>query len=70
MQVIINGEQKTLGDETKTIAELLQASGVEAVEMVTVQRNGEFVERDQFATLHLVESDEVDFLYFMGGGSQ
>jgi sulfur carrier protein len=37
--------------------------------MVSVQVNEEFVDREEFATLQLNEGDEVDFLYFMGGGA-
>jgi sulfur carrier protein len=37
--------------------------------MVSVQLNGEFVDRQQFAATMFKEGDEVDFLYFMGGGN-
>jgi sulfur carrier protein len=36
--------------------------------MVSVQLNGEFVSRDDYESVSLKEDDEVDFLYFMGGG--
>ncbi len=52
-----------------TIAELLKIENVEMPDMVSVQLNGEFVERDQFTTLVVKEDDQVEFLYFMGGGS-
>ena len=70
MQVTVNGERQTLPAEVATIAQLLKASGVESVEMVSVQRNGEFVEKDALATAQLAEGDEIDFLYFMGGGGR
>jgi sulfur carrier protein len=38
--------------------------------MVSVQVNGEFVGRDDFSTFLVNNGDEVDFLYFMGGGSR
>ena len=69
MQVTINGEQETLEASITTLAELLKASGVESVEMVSVQRNGEFVDKNESAATLLVEGDEIDFLYFMGGGA-
>jgi sulfur carrier protein len=37
--------------------------------MVSVQLNGEFVDRANFSIINVREGDEVDFLYFMGGGS-
>jgi sulfur carrier protein len=39
-------------------------------EAVSVQLNGNFVKRENFSTTHLKENDEVEFLYFMGGGTQ
>jgi len=37
--------------------------------MVSIQLNGEFVVRDDYDSTLVNEGDEVDFLYFMGGGS-
>lgn len=70
MQITINGEQQTLAAEKISLKELLHLSGVESVEMVSVQRNGEFVDKDDFASVQIAPSDEIDFLYFMGGGAQ
>ena len=36
--------------------------------MVSVQINGEFVDRGDFNSTLVNDNDEVDFLYFMGGG--
>ena len=52
-----------------TIAEVLKTENVEKPETVSVQLNGEFVDRERSSTTPLKEGDEVDFLYFMGGGS-
>jgi len=38
--------------------------------MVSIQLNGEFVVRDDYDSTLVKEGDEVDFLYFMGGGSK
>jgi sulfur carrier protein len=68
MFVKVNGETQAIEKETLTIAELLVRNKVQAPEMVSVQRNGEFVERHEYPTTALAENDEIDFLYFMGGG--
>ncbi len=68
MQVVVNGEEKRLSDTSLTVIELLRANGVEAPEMVSVQLNGEFVDRANYENTRVKEKDEVDFLYFMGGG--
>jgi hypothetical protein len=36
--------------------------------MVTVQVNGVIIDRNQFDTTPLKDGDEVEFLYYMGGG--
>ncbi|MNM84706.1 bifunctional sulfur carrier protein/thiazole synthase protein [compost metagenome] len=68
MNIKVNGEQKSY-EEILTVTELLKAEDVEMPDMVSVQLNGEFLERDSFSETKLKENDEVDFLYFMGGGS-
>jgi sulfur carrier protein len=37
--------------------------------MVTVQVNGVIIDRNQFDTTPLKDGDEVEFLYYMGGGA-
>jgi sulfur carrier protein len=51
-----------------TVTGLIKLNNVLQPDMVSVQLNGEFVERGTFDTTELKEGDEVDFLYFMGGG--
>ena len=68
MNIKVNGEQKNY-EEILTVAELLKVEDVSMPDMVTVQLNGEFVDRTDFSELKLKDNDEIDFLYFMGGGS-
>ena len=51
------------------VSELIQQSDVQQPEMVSVQVNEEFAEREEWENIQLKEGDKVDFLYFMGGGS-
>lgn len=51
-----------------TIEALIKASDVAQPDMVSVQVNEEFLGRQEFATRQVQEGDEVEFLYFMGGG--
>jgi len=68
--IVINGEERALEGAGISILDLLKASGVESMEMVSVQCNGEFVDRSEYATTFASEGDEIDFLYFMGGGGR
>ena len=50
------------------MSELIQQNNVAQPEMVSVQVNEEFAEREDWESIQLKEGDKVDFLYFMGGG--
>ncbi|GBR72707.1 thiamine biosynthesis protein ThiS [Candidatus Termititenax aidoneus] len=69
MNLIVNGAAEKIEQDGLTLAELLAVQKVEAPEMVSVQLNGEFVRRADFAATPVKENDAVDFLYFMGGGA-
>ncbi|MBQ8867297.1 MAG: sulfur carrier protein ThiS [Bacteroidaceae bacterium] len=66
-KITVNGEVQEV-QLPLTVAELLQQSDVQQPDMVSVQLNEEFLERNEFPTQQLQEGDEVEFLYFMGGG--
>ena len=66
--VIVNGKKQELDDSTIALLHLIKNNNVQQPEMVSVQLNGKFVERENFETTIIKEGDEVDFLYFMGGG--
>lgn len=68
MNIKINGENKNIKDGI-TVSEILKIENVEMPDMVSVQLNNEFVDRDKFDSTVLKENDNIDFLYFMGGGS-
>jgi len=68
MIIKVNGEAKTIDRELLTVVELLSLSQVESPELVSVQINGKFLSKDRYETTRLNDNDEVDFLYFLGGG--
>ena len=70
MRITINGEVEEFGEQGLTVLRLLQVKKVESPEMVAVQLNGVFLDREGFAATVLTAGDEVDFLYFMGGGGR
>lgn len=69
MNLVINGEKTVLENEKLSISELLKVKNVDMPDMVSVQVNGDFIDRDDFSSKYVKNGDEVDFLYFMGGGS-
>lgn len=68
MIITVAGEKKEVKDSI-TIAELIVQEKVETPEYVTVTVNDDFIDSEDFASTALKESDNVEFLYFMGGGS-
>ncbi len=68
MKVQINGQEKELAGPL-TVEELLKVENVKMPEMVSVEINGEILDREQFSEVIVKEDDEIEFLYFMGGGA-
>lgn len=67
MRLTING-QEVDGVASTTVTELLVEQKVKTPIYVSVELNGEILERNQFDSATLKEGDRVEFLYFMGGG--
>jgi sulfur carrier protein len=70
MEITVNGESQELSEASPTITKLLEVRKVESPEMVAVQLNGEFVEISSYPKTELTQGDDVEFLFFMGGGSR
>ncbi len=69
MHITINGEPEQLDLQDLSITRLLEVKNVESPEMVSVQLNGEFIDRKNYSTTLLSGNDTLEFLYFMGGGA-
>lgn len=65
MQVTINGKaEEVMGG---SLLDLLKTKNIEP-QMVAVEVNDQMVERAHLATTHLKDGDQVEFLFYMGGG--
>jgi sulfur carrier protein len=69
MKITLNGEERSVSIANPTILELLSLEKVKMPEYVSVQVNGAFALSKDYGTARVAENDEVDFLYFMGGGA-
>ena len=67
MKITVAGVKKEVADGL-TVAALIEQENVETPQYVTVSINEEFVESGAFDSTVLKDGDEVEFLYFMGGG--
>ncbi len=68
MNIIVNGKNTDTTDAL-TVSELLTKENVKMPEMVSVELNGRILKRGEFETTTLKNDDQVEFLYYMGGGS-
>ena len=63
----VNGESQEVV-LPMTVEELIKNNNVENPELVSVQVNEEFLDRNDYARRQVKDGDEVDFLFFIGGG--
>lgn len=68
-RIIVNGKDQEI-ELPLLLIDLIRLNDVQQPEMVSIQINQEFVDSDNFDSTQIVEGDEVEFLYFMGGGSR
>jgi sulfur carrier protein len=68
MNLVINGKKIDTADGL-TVSALLVEEDVKMPEMVSVELNGRILKRSEFKTTTLSNNDQVEFLYYMGGGS-
>ncbi len=68
MKIRLNGHEAQFETPQLTIINLLRSQNVQVPEMVSVQLNGEIIKSEHYGTAKISDNDEVEFLYFMGGG--
>ncbi len=68
MKIKLNGKDQEVNKTSISLYELLLENKVQRMDMVSVQLNEKFIRKEDFQTILVKESDEVDFLFFMGGG--
>ena len=69
MQLTVNGKPATIeGKESLTITAMLDELPVKDSLSVTVELNGDVLDRPTFDSTIVKDGDTVEFLYFMGGG--
>lgn len=67
-KIQVNGNEQEV-EVPISLIDLIKKNDVAQPEMVSVQVNGEFLPRENFNSTLIYDGDEVDFLYFMGGGA-
>lgn len=68
-RIKVSGEEKDI-ENGLTIAQLLELENVEMPQYVSVSINEEFVPSEEISSRIVSDGDEVEFLYYMGGGAR
>jgi sulfur carrier protein len=70
MNISINGKETIISENCdRTVDSLLEELDVSQRLYVTVELNGEILDRPAYETTPVKEGDIIEFLYFMGGGN-
>lgn len=67
MVITVAGVRKEVKDGL-TVAQLITDENVETPQYVTVAVNDDFVDQGKFESTVLHDGDNIEFMYFMGGG--
>jgi sulfur carrier protein len=70
MEILFNGKGQSLKEDGIDLLDLFIQNKVQQPDMVSVQLNGQFVNPEDFGRTAIKDGDEIDFLYFMGGGQR
>ena len=68
MQITVGGQNKNYPDGI-TLLQLTEKEKIENPIYATAVVNEDYVRYDDFASVVLTDGDTVEFVYFMGGGS-
>lgn len=69
MQLTVNGRPAGIEDkESLSVTAILDELKVKDALYVTVELNGEIIDRPTFDNTLVKDGDSLEFLYFMGGG--
>jgi sulfur carrier protein len=69
MIITINGKEASIPENpSRTVDSLLEELDVSQRIYVTVELNGEILDRPAYESTPVREGDVIEFLYFMGGG--
>lgn len=67
MNVIVNGKEQNISENTDTITALLKEYQVENAR-VAVEQNGTILTKEEWGTSKLKEQDRIEIVHFVGGG--
>ncbi len=69
MEIVLNGQPREVGldPQTSTVDALIVALEMKA-DRIAVERNGEIVRRNEWATTAIRSGDRFEIVHFVGGG--
>jgi len=70
MKISVNGKAYDYQHNEVKLLDLISWHQVQQPDMVSIQLNGSFLARQDFGTTIINDGDNIEFLYFMGGGQR
>ncbi|WP_147804024.1 sulfur carrier protein ThiS [Alkalicoccus halolimnae] len=67
MHIHMNGKDYALGQNVKTIRDLLEEYKIDPLR-IAVEKNGEILGRKEWNEAYLEEGDQIEIVHFVGGG--
>jgi sulfur carrier protein len=67
MEILVNGKKEKI-KKSVSIGELLKIKNIRR-EVVTVYLNEKLIDRENYDTTLLRDGDELEFIFYMGGGN-
>lgn len=67
-KIKVNGRDLEI-DGPVSVIDLIRRASINQTERISVQLNGEFVDRAHFSIVNTNHGDHIDFMYFVSGGS-
>lgn len=67
-KIKVNGKEQSI-EGSVSVIELIKRNKLDRAKMVSVQINGEFIDRAHFSIINTNHGDNIDFMYFINGGS-
>ncbi|MBO8155524.1 MAG: sulfur carrier protein ThiS [Bacillaceae bacterium] len=67
MNLVINGQQKSVSEHIRTIEELMNELKLNP-QLVIVEQNGQVIDKQSYSVAPVNEGDQLELVKFVGGG--
>lgn len=70
MNITVNDKNLKITEKQFTVLDVLKNENIINIDSIAVQYNGEFLDKNLYASTIISENDKIDYLFFVGGGTK